>query len=88
MLRYFDQCIFCKVHSIGPINMCTNFEMNRYKIDTFRKHATIVCLLTSRDAKTVRWMVLIGIFISNILQPTRNLNDFRFKSYGSSSGFN
>ena len=29
---------------------------------------------------------MIGIFISNILQPS--LYDFRFKSYGSNSGFN
>ena len=28
-------------------------------------------------------IVLIGIFISNILQPTRSLYDFRFKSYNS-----
>ena len=45
MLRYFDQCIFYKVHSIGPINVCTNFEINRYKIDEFRKHAKIVCFI-------------------------------------------
>ena len=46
---------------------------------------------TSRDAKTVRhhaWIVLIDIFISKILQPTRSLYDFRLTSYGSSSGFN
>ena len=45
---------FCKVHSIGPINVCTNFEINRHKIDEFRKHAKIVFYLTSRDAKMVR----------------------------------
>ena len=43
MLRYFDQCIFSKVHSIGPINVCTNFEINRCTIDEFIIHATIVC---------------------------------------------
>ena len=42
------------IHSIGPINVCTDFEINRYKIDKFRKHAKIACFLTSRDAKTVR----------------------------------
>ena len=36
---------FCKVHSIGPINVCTNFEINRYKIDEFGKHAKIVCFI-------------------------------------------
>ena len=33
---------FCKEHSIGPINVSTNFEINRYKIDEFRKHAKAV----------------------------------------------
>ena len=32
-------------YSIGPINMCTDFEINRYKIDEFRKHAEIVCFI-------------------------------------------
>ena len=31
MLRYFDQFIFLQ----GPINVCTNFEINRYTIDEF-----------------------------------------------------
>ena len=53
MLRYFYQFNFGKVHSIGPIYVCTNFEINRYKIEEFRKHAKIVFYLTSRDAKTV-----------------------------------
>ena len=30
MLRYFDHIIFCKVHSVDPINVCANFEINRY----------------------------------------------------------
>ena len=24
---------FCMLYSIGPINVCTDFEINRYKID-------------------------------------------------------
>ena len=36
---------FCKVHSIGPINVCANCVINRYKIDEFRKHAKIVCFI-------------------------------------------
>ena len=31
--------------------------------------------------------LLIGILTRNILKPTRSLYDFRFKSYGSNSGF-
>ena len=54
MLRYLDQCIFCKVHSIGPLNVCANFEINRFKIDEFRKHTKSYFYLTSRDANTVR----------------------------------
>ena len=42
---------FCKVFGIGSINVCANFEINRYQIHEFRKHAKIVFYLTSRDAK-------------------------------------
>ena len=31
---------FCKVYGIGAINVCTNFDINPYKIYEFRKHAT------------------------------------------------
>ena len=31
--------------------------------------------------------LLIGILTRNILKPTRSLYDFRFKCYGSNSGF-
>ena len=34
--------LFCNVHIIGKMNVCTNFEINRYTIDEFRKHAKIV----------------------------------------------
>ena len=33
---------FCKVHRIGPGNMCINFEKNRLKIDNFRKSEKIM----------------------------------------------
>ena len=36
---------FFKIHCIGVINVCTNFEISRYKIDEFRKHARIVCFM-------------------------------------------
>ena len=45
------------LYSIGPINVCTDFEINRYKIEEVRKYAKIVfylIYLTSRDAKTLR----------------------------------
>ena len=34
---------FCKVHSVDPINVCANFEINRYT-DDFRVHAKIYVL--------------------------------------------
>ena len=42
------------LYSIGPINVCTDFEINRYKIVEVRKYAKIVLYLTSRDAKMLR----------------------------------
>ena len=41
VLRYFIGAIFYLLHSIGPINVCTDFEINRYKIDEVRKYAKI-----------------------------------------------
>ena len=29
--------ILYMIHSIDPVNVCTNFEINRYKIDEVRK---------------------------------------------------
>ena len=57
VLRYFYWCNFYMLYSIGPINVCTDFEINRYKIDEVRKYANIafyLIYLTSRDAKTLR----------------------------------
>ena len=53
----FIGAIFYMLHSIGPISVCTDFEINRYKIDEVRKYANIafyLIYLTSRDAKTLR----------------------------------
>ena len=36
MLDFSDQCsFFCKLHRIGPSNMCVNFGKNRLNIDDF-----------------------------------------------------
>ena len=45
---------FFMLYIIGPINVCTDFEINPYKIDEVRKYAKIVFYLTPRDAKTLR----------------------------------
>ena len=34
--------IFYIIYSTGQINVCTDFEINRFRIDEVRKHATIV----------------------------------------------
>ena len=48
---------FCMLYSICPMNVCTDFENNRYKIDEVRTYAKIafyLIYLTSCDAKTLR----------------------------------
>ena len=53
----FIGAIFYMFYSICPINVCTDFEINRYKIDEVRTYAKIafyLIYLTSCDAKTLR----------------------------------
>ena len=38
------------------MKVCTNFEINRYKIYEFRKHANIVCFI-GRHVKKKRYLV-------------------------------
>ena len=40
-VTFIDVC-FCNAHIIGPLNVCTNFEINWYNIDKFRKYSKIV----------------------------------------------
>ena len=78
----------CNEYSIGAINVCTDFEMNRYKIEQFRKHLkNRMFYLMSCDTKLTLYVmhdgcVMIGIFIRNILKPTRMLYENRLKHYG------
>ena len=44
METYVMLLFVCNVHSIDPVNVCTNSEINRYNIYEVRKHAKIVCL--------------------------------------------
>ena len=37
--------VFAMYIITGPIDVCTNFEINRYHIDEFRKYAKIVCFI-------------------------------------------
>ena len=51
----FIDAILYMLYSIGPINVCTDFEINRYKIDEVRKYAKVVfylIYLTSRSDET------------------------------------
>ena len=68
------------IYSTCKINVCTDFEINRFRIDVmWRKNATSCVMGTTT--------LLIDILTRNILKPTRSLYDFRFRSYGSNSGF-
>ena len=50
---FLIDAIVCKVHSIGPSNMCIHFEKNRLRIDDFRKSGkNRMFSLTSRSAIT------------------------------------
>ena len=76
----FIGAIFYMIYSTGKINVCTDFEINRFRIDVMlRKNATSCVMGTAT--------LLIDILTRNILKPTRGLYDFRFRSYGSNSGF-
>ena len=51
LLVQFFVCFIC------PMNVCTDFEIDRYKIDEVRTYAKIafyLIYLTSCDAKTLR----------------------------------
>ena len=53
----FIGAILYMFYSICLINVCTDFEINRYKIDEVRTYAKIafyLIYLTSCDAKTLR----------------------------------
>ena len=82
------------IYSTGQINVCTDFEINRFRIDEVRENMQQLYILfdvTCRKNGTSYVMgtttVLIGILTRNILKTTRSLYDFQFKSYGSNSGF-
>ena len=80
--------LFSSIHSIqsiGPINVCTNFEINQYKIDEFRKHAKIACFI--RRYVMQKRLDTSDRYFRKILKPTRSLYGFRLKNYGSKSGF-
>ena len=66
MLRYFDQCIFARY----TVNACTNFEINRNKIDEFRKSYVLF---------DVTWNTSDRYFDQEHFEPTRSLYQFRFK---------
>ena len=64
--------IFCKVHSIGPSNMCIHFEKNRLRIDDFKKSekkSYVFFYVVQKRAKTWRRML-------NLLKSYGPLCDF------------
>ena len=85
---FLIDAIFCKVHSIGPSNMCIKFEKNRLRIGDFRKSEKIVCFIwrhvaQKRDVvRQSEGRLQKRHYIRNVARPTRSFYDFRFKSYG------
>ena len=45
VMVFFIGAIFYMIYSTGQINVCTNFEINRFRIDEVRKYAIIVCFI-------------------------------------------
>ena len=41
----FIGAFFYMIYSTGQFNVCTDFEINRFRIDEVRKYATIVCFI-------------------------------------------
>ena len=84
----FIGAILYMLYNTGQINVCTDFEINRFRIDEVRNMQQLYVLfdVTWRNNGTSYVMgtttLLIGILTRNILKPTRSL-----KSYGSNSGF-
>ena len=66
---------FCKVHSMYPINVWADFEINLYKIYEFRNMQT--CFIWRHVTQKYTLYVMtariatIGIFIGSILKPPR-----------------
>ena len=48
------------IYSTGQINVCTDFEINRFRIDEVRKYAKIVCFIW-RHVTQKRHIVRHGI---------------------------
>ena len=82
----FIGAILYMIYSTGQINVCTNFEINRFRIDEVRKYATIVYFIYGTSYVMGTTTLLIGILTRNMLKSTRSLYDFPFKN-GSNSGF-
>ena len=53
----FIGAIFYMLYSIGPINVCTDFEINRYKIDEVRKYAKIAFYLIYLTSCDLYWNI-------------------------------
>ena len=41
----FIGAIFYMIYSTGQINVCTDFQINQFRIDEVRKYSTIVCFI-------------------------------------------
>ena len=45
MFLFIGAIFLYDIYSTSQINVCTDFEINRFRIDEVRKYATIVCFI-------------------------------------------
>ena len=64
----FIGAIFYMIYSTGQINVCTDFEINRFRIDEVRKYATIVCFIW-RHVTPTKVMAQIVVFVFSVTLP-------------------
>ena len=69
-----------KVHSVGPVNVCTNFEIKWYKTDEITKHAKIVSFSYLLFDVTSQRLDTSDRYFDQERFET-NQNSLRFKSY-------
>ena len=89
----FIGAIFYIIYSTGQINVCTDFEINRFRIDEVRKYATMVYFIW-RHVTQKRYVVRHGdsdtsdrYFDKEHFETNQKSLRLPVQSYGSNSGF-
>ena len=85
VLCYLYWCdFFYMIYSTGQTNVCTDFEINRFRIDAVRtyRYATIVCFIWRHVTQKHFWY-----FDKEHFETKQKSLRLPVKSYGSNSGF-